>query len=82
MAHSTFVYTVIQLQDKDLIRADIALGKVKDTKLTDRGRFYMEINPQLRNPFPWKIIFDVSTIIAAIAATAALFVGCVRLLQM
>ena len=79
MPHATFVYTIIQLQDKDLIKATFALGKIKEAKLTNWGRFYMDINPQLRNPFPWKIIFDISTIIAAIAATAALFV---RLLHM
>ena len=82
MSPAAFTYNLIQLQDKDLIKATFALGKIKEAKLTNWGRFYMDINPQLRNPFPWKIIFDISTIIAAIAATAALFVGCVRLLHM
>lgn len=42
----------------------------------------MAINPKLRNPFPLRIILDSATIIAAIAATAALFVGYLRLMNM
>lgn len=80
MAFSTYVYTMIQLNEKDLIK--IPSSGLSDSTLTERGHLYMKFNPYLRNPFPWKVIFDISTIIAAIAATAALFVGCVRLLHM
>lgn len=82
MTPSDFIYTIIQLLDKDLIDAYIAFDKVKVVKLTDRGRSYMAINPKLRNPFPLRIILDSATIIAAIAATAALFVGYLRLMNM
>lgn len=80
MAFSTYVYTMILLDEKDLIK--IPLSRLRDSTLTERGHLYMKLNPQLRNPFPWKVISGISAIIAAIAATAALFVGCVRLLHM
>lgn len=82
MSPAAFTYNLIQLQDKDLIWVDLGLNKVTDGGLTKRGKSYLTLNPQLRNPFPYRLILDAATIIAAIAATAALFVGCVRLLHM
>lgn len=82
MSQAAFNYNLIQLQDKDLIWIDIGLNKVNGGGLTKRGKSYITLNPHLRNPFPWMLLIHAATIIAAISATAALFVGCIRLLNM
>lgn len=56
-------------------------GKVR-YGLTQKGINYLKENPDLKDPFPIEWIIRVATIIAAVAATAALFVGCIRLLAM
>lgn len=82
MTNSDFIYTVILLQDKDLISGYIALDKLKEVRLTDRGRSYMAINPQLRNPFPWDVTLKVVAIATLAVSFATLFVGCIRLMNM
>lgn len=81
MSDEVYLYTFIQLREKGLVSGHSVFGKVKDASMTDKGLAYMNVNPKLRNPFPWKLILDVATIVAAISATAALFVGCARLLK-
>lgn len=48
--------------------------------ITEKGKAYLVRNPGLKNPFPWDIIMRYATLVAAIAATLALFIGCVRLI--
>lgn len=80
MSNEEFIYVTIQLQDKDLISAYIALKRLKEVRLTDRGRSYMAINPSLRNPFPWDTILKIVALATLAVSFAALFVGCARLL--
>lgn len=69
-----------RLHDLDLIYMDKDFYGITSAKLSPKGKSYMELNPKLLNPFPWDTIMKAATIIAAVAATAALFVGCIRLI--
>ena len=55
---------------------------LKAASLTHEGKAYLAVNPSLRNPFPWDITMKAATLIAAVAATTALFIGCCRLLML
>lgn len=71
---------VDSLAEKGFISAAIFAGKITEGYAQAKGKAYVRWNPELRNPIPWEKIFGFASIIAAIAATLALFVGCVRLI--
>jgi hypothetical protein len=79
MSADTYSYAFVSLRNKGLVTGGVFSGKVKDAVLTDLGSSYLAVNPRLKNPFPWRLLIDVVTIVAAVSATAALFVGCIRL---
>ncbi len=82
MSPEKFSYAALQLQEKGLVTLDMVLLDIRSTSLTRKGKAYLAVNPKLRNPFPWDVIMKAATLIAAVAATAALFIGCCRLLMM
>lgn len=82
MSEEKFNYAAISLKEKGLVFIDMQLNGVKAASLTMTGKAYLAVNPKLRNPFPWDIIMKAATLIAAVAATAALFISCCRLLLM
>lgn len=82
MSEEKFNYAAISLHKKGLAFIDLQLNGVKSASLTKEGRAYLAVNPKLRNPFPWDTIMKAATLIAAVAATAALFISCCRLLMM
>ncbi len=82
MSEERFNYAALSLHEKGLAFIDMQLNGVKSACLTKKGKTYMAVNPKLRNPFPWDVIMKAATLIAAIAATAALFISCCRLLMM
>lgn len=56
-------------------------GGVADSRLSDDGRLYLATNPRLRNPVDWRWIATAAiSLIAAIAAIAALFISCANAL--
>ena len=82
MSEEKFNYAAISLHKKGLAFIDLQLNGVKSASLTKEGRAYLAVNPKLRNPFPWDNIMKAATLIAAVAATAALFISSCRLLMM
>lgn len=54
--------------------ARIEGGGVEGARLTTMGKEYLMDNPHLYNPVDWKWV--ITTVIAAIAAAATLFVAC------
>lgn len=72
-----FHFTLSTLKEKGLIDFIASQSEVVDTKLTIKGKAYLEQNPKLYNPIDWKsTITLIMTIITAIATTLALFVAC------
>ena len=58
-----------------LVRAAFIEGhRLEAAELTTMGKQYLYDNPHLWNPIDWKWI--VTTVLAAIAAAAALFAAC------
>lgn len=55
-------------------------GGFDDVRITNVGMSYVRNNPRLSNPIDWSIVAAVTGIIAAVAAIAALFVGCCRII--
>lgn len=80
IGRARFSYAAFQLQDKGLVTIESDLHGVAEARLTKKGAAYMELNPKLRNPFPWETVMRAATIIAAVAASLALVVGCCRIL--
>jgi len=68
------------LEEKGLITATVFANKITEGGILPKGKAYIRQNPELKNPLPWEKIFGFASIAAAIAATLALFVGCVRLI--
>ena len=71
---------IATLMEKGLISAIVFAGKITSGNILPKGDAYVRQNPELKNPIPWEKIFGFASIVAAIAATLALFVGCVRLI--
>lgn len=82
MTEEQFNYAVVQLSKKNLISIEMGVKGLKAASLTHEGKAYLAVNPSLRNPFPWDITMKAATLIAAVAATTALFIGCCRLLML
>ncbi len=69
------------LEWKGLVKAAwVEGGGFEDVRLTNAGMSYVRNNPKLYNPIDWSMVAAVSVIIAAVAAIAALFVGCCRMI--
>ena len=56
MEHGHFLYVVFQLKKKKLVIARIVNNKILDGKVSDVGRYYLTVNPTLKNPIPWDYI--------------------------
>lgn len=73
-----FQYSLSTLQEKGLLRfrADNK-DEAYYAELTLKGKAYIESNPSLKNPIPWKdIVLIVLSAITAISTFIALFVSC------
>ena len=79
MNSDAYSYAFVSLRSKGLVAGRGFAGKLRDATITDFGTSYLAVNPRLTNPFPWRMLIDIVTIVAAVSATAALFVGCIRL---
>lgn len=78
-----FAKTEVYMERIKLTKEErLLLNGVKSACLTMKGKAYLAVNPKLRNPFPWDTIMKAATLIAAVAATAALFISSCRLLMM
>lgn len=53
-------------------------GSLADARLTPYGKSYLEMNPNLRNPWHWAKIATIAACVAAAASLAAIFVACSR----
>lgn len=76
-----FVIAVYSLKEKGLADVNGGVPYAKSAILLPKAKAYKAVNPELRNPFPWDPILKAATIIAAVSATAAFFVGCMRLMM-
>lgn len=73
----TFSTAIRPLKAKGFISAHFREGgAVIDARITDYGRQYMAEYPRLCNPIDWSLVAAVSSIVATIISTLALFVAC------
>lgn len=78
LTNLVFQYSLSTLQEKGLLRfrADNK-DEAYYAELTLKGKAYIESNPSLKNPIPWKdIVLIVLSAITAISTFVALFVSC------
>jgi len=71
---------LFSLEERHILTARHPLPDKWIINITDHGRIFLEGNPELRNPFPWEEILHWVALATLIAAVAALFVSCIRLL--
>lgn len=73
----TFSTAIRTLKAKGFISAHFREGgAVIDARITDYGRQYMAEYPHLFNPLDWSMVAAISSIVATIISTLALFVAC------
>lgn len=73
----TFSAAIRTLKAKGFISAHFReCGAVIDARITDYGRQYMAEYPRLFNPIDWGMVAAISSIVATIISTLALFVAC------
>lgn len=75
-------YALDTLEEKGLIRHKSGTnGNPYYAQLTTKGKAYIESNPKLKNPVPWRdIILITLSAITAISTMLALFIACTRLI--
>lgn len=73
-----YLAAIMDLDKKGFIKARLNYEEVVDVKLTIRGRAYRQFNPLLLNPINWSQVAAMAAIWAAVAATVALFVSCLK----
>lgn len=80
MDNYTYFDAVVSLKDKKLIKAVTEYDReVHGIKLLAKGHSYLNVNPHLLNPINWTMIAAIAASIAAISATLALFISCMKL---
>ena len=80
MDNFTYFDAIVSLKEKKLVKAVTEYDRdVIDLKLLTKGYSYLNVNPHLWNPINWTKIAAISATIAAIAATVALFISCLKL---
>lgn len=73
----TFNAAVRSLKGKEFVTAHFREGgTVIDARITDYGRQYMAEYPRLFNPLDWSMVAAISSLVATIISTLALFVAC------
>ncbi len=73
-----FQFALSTLREKGLVEFKTTTkGDAYFAELTLKGKTYIEHNPMLKNPIPWKdIVLIVLSAITAVSTFVALFVGC------
>jgi hypothetical protein len=73
-----FQFALSTLREKGLVEFKTTTkGDAYFAELTLKGKAYIEYNPMLKNPIPWKdIVLIVLSAITAVSTFIALFVGC------
>jgi hypothetical protein len=72
-----YLYHLATLQEKGLAIFQEYYDEVHRSRLTTKGKAYIESNPKLHNPTDWKgIISLVAVLVSAAAASLALFISC------
>lgn len=71
-----FAASVRSIERKGLVKASYWVGgQVWNVKLTEEGKHYLAVNPNLHNPINWSLIFAIAGLLISIIA---LFVSCMR----
>lgn len=72
-----FHFALSVLQEKGLVEYKADYDEVLEARLTIKAKAYLECNPKLKNPVPWKdIVLIVLSSITAISTFIALFISC------
>ena len=79
MENFTFADAVITLTEKQLVRSVVDFEKMHAVQLTVKGRAYLSSNPSLLNPVDWTMVAAIAACVAAVSATLALLVSCVKM---
>lgn len=71
------IFHLATLHEKGLVEYRANGEDAHDSRLTAKGKAYLEYNPQLSNPIDWKSIITIAAmLITAIATSLALFISC------
>lgn len=78
MTEAMHSYAMHLLSEKGLVKyKESSSGEVWSATLTTKGKAYMEYNPRLKNPVPWKDILLITlSAVTAISTMLALFIAC------
>lgn len=79
MDNFTFAEAVITLTEKKFVRSTVDYERVSSVQLTAKGYAYLLSNPLLLNPIDWAMVAAIAACVAAVSATLALFVSCVKM---
>lgn len=79
MDNFTFADVVTMLTEKQLVRSAVDYERVSSVQLTAKGHAYLSSNPLLLNPIDWALVAAIAACAAAVSATLALFVSCVKM---
>lgn len=72
-----FHFALSLLQEKGLVEYKNNYDEVLEAKLTIKAKAYLECNPNLKNPVPWKdIVLITLSAITVISTFIALFISC------
>ena len=72
-----FQYSLASLQEKGMVTVRFDHEKAYSAKLSMKGKAYIEDNPSLKNPVPWKDILLITlSAVTAISTMLALFIAC------
>lgn len=71
-----FTASIRSIERKGLVKANYVIGGyVWSAKLTEEGKHYLAVNPNLHNPINWNLILAIVGILISIIA---LFVSCMK----
>ena len=80
--YDRYILAVRSLKDKGLVYCSFLTD---DTlwviRITEKGRFYIFENPNLKNPVDWNKIAALAAIVSAILALVTILVGCTFLMN-
>lgn len=76
MDNFDYIEAIIGLSEVGLIKSVVNYDEIIDVVLLPKGHAYINSNPALSNPINWTMIAAIGACVAALSATAALFLAC------
>lgn len=74
-----FNSAIMSLIRKGLVHAKfLTTGDACKARLSEEGKAYLSVNPDMKNPIDWKMIGAITGILSLIVSIIALFVSCMN----